>query len=80
MNRDHVEPIVQVAPEDPSANLFLEVAVRCGQQTRIDGLWFRRADGNDLSVLEHTQQLHLRRGRRLADFIEEERAFRGRGE
>ena len=35
------------------------------------------ADGTNLSFLQHAQKLHLHRGRRLADFIEEDRPLLG---
>ncbi len=44
------------------------------------GNGIRRADGNHFALLQHAQQLHLRRRRGLADFVEEERALGRRAE
>ena len=44
------------------------------------GFGLGRADRDHLALLQHAQQLHLRRRRRLADLVEEERAVAGRGE
>ena len=78
--RDHVEPIVQVAPEVAAPDLLLEIPIRRREQSRVDRLRLGRADGNHFAMLQHPQQLHLRRRRRLADLVEEKRALRRGGE
>src|SRR5262249_8763745 len=78
MERDDVEPIVQIAAEVARANLFVEIAIRRGHHARVDRDGFRGSDGNDFAMLERTQQLDLRRGGRLANLVQEEGAL-GRG-
>ena len=80
MQRDDVEPVVQIAAEVAGANLLVEIAVRRRDDARVDRQRLRRADGNDFAMLQRAQQLHLRGRRRLADLVEEERALRRRAE
>src|SRR2546423_7966736 len=77
MQRDDVETVVQIGAEAARLDLLLEVAIRGGDEARIDRQCFGGADGNYLAVLEDAQQLDLRRRRRLTDFVEEEGARRG---
>src|SRR5687768_7413207 len=80
MDRDDVEPVVQIAAESSRANILVEIAIGRRDQPRIrwDGL--RRADGDHFAVLQRAEQLHLRRGGGFTDFVEEERSAPGRGE
>ena len=80
VQRDDVQAVVQIAAEVPrrisSSRSRLVAAMR-----RVSiGIGLRRADGNHFAMLQHAQQLHLRRRRRLADLVEEERALRRGGE
>src|SRR5690349_12353266 len=77
MQRDDVESVVQIGAEVPRLDLLFEVAIRRGDETRVDRNRLRCADRNHLAVLEDAEQFDLRRGRRLADLIEEEGARRG---
>ena len=70
------KPVVEIAAEVAGANLLVEVAIRRRDDARVDRNRLGRADGNDFAVLQRAKQLDLRRRRRLADFVEEERALR----
>src|SRR5881628_1586335 len=80
MQRNDVQAVVQVGTEPTRLDLLLEIAIGGGDQSRVDRDGFRGADGDDFSMLENAQQLDLRRRRRLANFVEEERSRRCRGE
>src|ERR1039457_7226681 len=80
MHGDHVETVEEVAAEVATLDLLLEIAIGRGKDAGIDRLRVGRADRNHLAVLQHTEELHLRRRRRLPDLIEEERAASGRRE
>ncbi len=80
VQRDDVQPVVEIAAEVADANLLVEIAIRRRDDARVDRNRLRRADGNDFAMLQRAQQLDLRRRRRLADFVEEERALRRRAE
>ena len=81
VQRDDVQPVVQIAAEVAAPDLLLEVAVRRRDERACrSGIALRRADRDHFAVLQHAQQLDLRRRRRLADLVEEERPLRGRGE
>src|SRR5262249_17252544 len=80
MERDHVQPVIEIAPEVADANLFVEVAVRRRDDARIHRHRVGRADGDDLAMLQRPEQLDLRRRRRLANLVEKEGAFRRRAE
>src|SRR5262245_3089881 len=76
MDRDDIESIIQVASENAASNLFLEVAIRCSEEAGVDRLRLCRANRNYLAMLQYAQELYLRRGRCLADFVEEKRSLR----
>src|SRR5947209_14831981 len=80
VERDDVESVVQVGAEVSRLDLFLEVAIRRGNEARIDRDCLGGTDGNDFAMLQYTKKLDLRRGRRLADLVEEEGARRRGGE
>ena len=84
MHSDHVESIEQVGAEAAALDLFFQVAIGGRQHARVYRHRFRGADGDHftlhLPLLQHPQQFDLNRRRRLADFVEEERALIGRGE
>src|SRR2546430_16845036 len=77
MQGDDVEPVVQVRAEAAALDLFLEITIGGGDETRIDGDRFGGTDGNDLEVLEDTQELGMSRRRRLSVLVEDERDGRG---
>src|SRR5438270_5408512 len=77
---DDIETIVEIRAEAARLDFFLEIAIRCGDETRVDRNRFGGADRNHLAMLQNTQKLDLRRGRSLADLVEKERSRRGRGE
>src|SRR5690606_32662368 len=77
VQRDDVEPVVEVAPEGAAANLLLEVAVRRGDDPDVDRDRLGGAYGNDLALLEGAEELHLRRRGHLTDLVQEEGAGAG---
>ena len=77
LDRDHVQPVVEVGAEAALGHLLLEIRVGRRHQPAVDLDRLRAADRDDLALLQRAQQLHLRRERHLADFVEEERAALG---
>jgi hypothetical protein len=75
-----VEAVEQVLAEAPGGGLGLEVPGRRRQHAHVHPAGLRLADGADLLLLEHAQQLGLERQRQLADLVEEQRAAVGLGE
>ncbi len=73
-----VEPVVEVLAESSGRHLRVEVAVRRRHDPRVHGQQAGRADPGHMALLEHAEQLGLRRERQLADLIEEQRAALGR--
>src|SRR6185503_446452 len=57
------------------ANQRLEVAVRGRDYAHIHGNGFRSTDALEGLLLEHPQKLYLGVGRKVADFVEKQRAF-----
>src|SRR2546430_13270556 len=80
MQRNDVEPVVEIGAEGSAADLLFELAIRRRDQSHIDGLRLRASHWNHFTLLEHSKQLDLRGRRRLADFVEEEASFGGGGE
>src|SRR5438094_10101047 len=72
MQGDEIEAIVQIRAEAAALDLFLEIAIRCGNEPRVDRNRFRGPDGNDLTMLQDAEEFDLRRRRRFADLVEEE--------
>ena len=59
MDRNDIQPVVQVFPEGAFAHHLLEVPVGGGDEANIDGDRFRVANRGDHHLLEDAQQLGL---------------------
>src|SRR5215471_17181716 len=73
-DREYVQPIEQILAEAAGFHIGDEVAVGRGDDPHVDLYRLARADRLDLVFLDRAQQLHLRGGRKLANFVEEQRA------
>src|SRR5262249_39999175 len=73
-DREYVQPIEQILAEAAGFHIGDEVAVGGGDDPHVDLYRPARADRLDLVSLDRAQQLHLRGGRKLANFVEEQRA------
>ena len=69
----HIEPIIEVLAEATLGDFLLEIAVRRGHDARVHVDRLVAAQARDFPFFEHTQQLGLRRGRQIADLIQEQR-------
>ena len=67
----HVEPIEQIIAEPPLGHLLLEVAVRRGDDARVDIDRLVSAKPRDFPFLDDAQQLGLGGGGQIADLIQE---------
>ena len=76
-DREHVEAIVQVFAERPRRDSLLHIFVGGGEETDVHFDGFRAAEALELALLQHAEQLHLRREGQIADLIEKERAAFG---
>ena len=76
-DRKDAQAVVQILPEPSRLDLVLEATVRRRDHAHVDGPGAGVADGPDLALLEHAQELRLERAARLADLVEEERAAVG---
>ena len=74
IQRNDVDAVVEVFSELPFSNEFLEILVRRRHDAHIhlDGL--HPADSGEFAFLQDAQQLGLRHGAEVADFVEEQRA------
>ena len=77
LNRDDVQPVVEVLAEAALAHHGGQVGIGCGQDAHIGPDRFRPAQTHEGAFLDHTQQLGLRLGADRADFVEEQRALVG---
>ena len=80
VDRDHVEPVIQVGAEPVGGDLGGQVLVGRRQQPGLERDRPGRPDRQDFLVLDRPQQLGLGRPRQLADLVEEDRAPAGRDE
>ena len=69
---EHVEPIVEVLAEGILRDGLLEILVRRGEQAHVGLDRFGAAQPLELALLQHAQQLDLRGGVDVADFVEEQ--------
>ena len=76
-DREHVQPVVQILAERPVLNRLLEILVGRGDEAHVRLQRLGAAEPLVLALLQHAQQLHLRREGDVADFVEEQRAALG---
>src|SRR6202041_999251 len=77
LNRKNVEPVKQVAPERARGDGSVQIAVSGGNQANIGPDGSCATDTFKFVFLQNTQEGDLSLGRKLADFIEENRASLG---
>src|SRR5262245_6534323 len=77
VERNHVQPVIQIRSEATFLYKFFEVHVGGGQKPHVH--FHRRGgtDGRDDLLFQRAQELYLNGGSSFSNFIEEERA-RGR--
>src|SRR6185369_16768359 len=68
--RHNIQTEKQILPEPVCRNFLLEISIRRGDQSNIDWQSLRPTNALKLSLLQHTQQLHLHRGAQVADLVE----------
>ena len=72
VQRKDIQPVIEIRSEPAGRHLRLEIPVRGGDQPGIDPEHLRRAEPLDLARLQHAQELHLDRLRKLAHLVEED--------
>ena len=77
---DDGDAVVEVGAEAPGGDLGAQILVGRADDARVDRDGRARADGHDLALLQHAEELHLHRGRRLAELVEEDGAAARRDE
>src|SRR5262245_5678122 len=77
LNRYHANAVIQIFAELILRNHCGEVSIGGGDHANVDRNLFCTADSSDGPFLKYTQQLHLHRGTRVSDFVEEYRALIG---
>ena len=78
MHFNRIQPEEQVAAKPSGRDFFFEIRIRCGQNSHIDALSFRRADAFEFSGFEHAKQLGLLVERDVGDFVEKQRPAIGK--
>ena len=70
MNRKDIQPVVEVVAKRASGDELLEVSMRGGDDTHVDvdALW--AAEPLDLTLLEHSEQLHLNVCGKVTNLVE----------
>src|SRR5215471_19152802 len=76
-NREHVEPVVEIAPEAPGRDIRLEVGVGGGDDPDVDLPHALRSEPAHFPLLQDAQQAELHRVAHLAHLVEEHRAVVG---
>ena len=73
VDAEDIEAVVQVRPKPSFLHPVAQRLVRRGDDAHVDGNALRAAHTRDLALLQHTQQLDLRRDRHVADLVEKQR-------
>ena len=77
MNRDGVQPVIQILAETAFFDSQRQVDIGGSHNPDVGFHDLAAANADELTVFEHTQQSCLGGKRQLADFIQEEGAFVG---
>src|SRR6202035_1924880 len=77
LDRKDSEAIVEVGAKPAGLDLAREIAVRGGDDPRVDPHRLRPSDALELALLEHAEELGLELERHFADLVEKERASVG---
>lgn len=80
LDREHIDAIVEVAPEGPRFDIARKIDVRGCDQPEIGLDAVTRSDLGGDAVVKHAQELGLHRDRRVADLVEEQDAAVSRNE
>ena len=72
--REPVQTKEKVLAKPPGRALRLEVPVRRGDEANVDRSLFRRTEARHHALLDHAEELGLRRERQLADLVEKDGA------
>src|SRR5262249_5491597 len=72
------QPKIEIAPKLPLLHVDFEVAMRRRNDACRHGNRPIRSESNDCALLQHAQELGLRRQGQLADLVEKERSSAGR--
>src|SRR6185436_14011895 len=76
-NVENVQTVIQVGTEFPIRNCIVQVSIGGGDDADVDADWPRASQSQELTLLEYTQELRLRRRRHLGHFVEEQYPARG---
>src|SRR6185369_16472826 len=74
---EHAEPEVEVLAQRFVGNRLARIAVRGGDQARVDALFLLAADGQDHALLQNAQEMRLQLDRHLRQLVEEHSASVG---
>src|SRR5205823_3027612 len=77
LDGEDIEAVVEVLAHPPVADGLLRIAVRRGDDARVDVDLLVAADAPELPLLEHAQELDLQLDRHLRDLVEKDRAALG---
>ena len=80
MNLDGAQAMKQIRAESAGVNGFLEVHITGSNHTHVGGHLARSTQPIIRNSIENAEQLHLRLGIQLGDFIQEKRSIIGRFE
>ena len=76
-DREHVQAVEQVFAQLALLHRFERIDVGRGDDAHVDRLLVPAAEAAEAALLQHAQQLDLRRRRHLADLVEKQRAAIG---
>src|SRR5262249_49427227 len=74
LNREHVEPVEQIAAKRARGNGCVEVAIRRRDHPRVGSDRLIAADPLELTLLQHPEESHLRFGWELTNLVQEDGA------
>src|SRR5262249_41246165 len=78
LDREDVQPVEEVWPEDALVHRRFQVAIGGGNDSYVDLHWPRRADPLELALLKHPEKRELGVRWQVADLVEEDGAAVGK--
>jgi len=76
-DREHAETVEEVGPEPSLLNRSIQINVGRGDHAHVHATRLRRPDPLELAFLQHAEELGLQLERKVADFVQEDRAAVG---
>src|SRR6202044_3867957 len=73
LDRDDIQPMIEIASERPSLHCLQQTTVRCGKEANVNLHWTWSAHAFELALLQNAQNLRLQGDSKLSNLVEKKR-------